>query len=60
VQAQKPTDFIELVRTMPGGSESVILRRDGKKWVDKLWQQIVVQHQAMAAAHAAPTQGAQA
>ena len=56
IQNQKPGNFLELVRTMPGGAESVILRRDGKKWVDKLWQQLAAQHQARAAAQ----QGAQA
>jgi len=56
IQSQRPENFFELVRTMPGGADSVILRRDGKKWVDKLWQQIGVQHQSRAAAQ----QGAQA
>ncbi len=48
VTMYKPENFIELVRAMPGGAESVILRRDGKKWVEKLWQQIAAQHQARA------------
>jgi hypothetical protein len=55
VQAHKPDDFIGVIRGMPNGAESVILRRDGKRWVDKLWEQIVVQHQARA-----QQQGAQA
>jgi len=57
IQNQKPENFFELVRTMPGGGDSVILRRDGKKWVDKLWQQLTEQHQARAAG---AQQGAQA
>jgi hypothetical protein len=55
VTMYKPENFIELVRAMPGGAESVILRRDGKKWVEKLWQQIVAQHQAIAAPQPSPS-----
>jgi hypothetical protein len=36
----------------------VILRRDGKRWVEKLWQQMAAQHQALAAQP--QQQGAQA
>jgi len=49
VQMHKPEDLLSVVRGMPGGAESVILRRDGKRWVEKLWQQIASQHQARAA-----------
>jgi hypothetical protein len=56
VQAHKPEDFVEIVKKMPAGMESVISRRDGKRWVEKLWQAVVQRHQSAAQAQ----QGAQA
>jgi hypothetical protein len=49
VGAHRPEEFIEIVKKMPGGLESVITRRDGKRWVEKLWQGILAQHQSLAA-----------
>jgi hypothetical protein len=48
VQAHKPEDFVEIVKKMPAGMESVISRRDGKRWVEKLWQAIAQRHQGAA------------
>lgn len=48
VRVHKPEDFGEIVKKMPQGAESVILRRDGKKWIEKLWQEIVGKHQTAA------------
>jgi hypothetical protein len=48
VQAHKPEELGEIVKAMPGGGASVILRRDGRRWVEQLWQQIIAQHQARA------------
>ena len=58
VRQHKAEELIEVVKSMPDGAGSVILRRDGKRWVEKLWQQMAAQHQALAAQP--QQQGAQA
>jgi hypothetical protein len=45
VQAHKPEEFIEVVKRMPNGIESNITRRDGKRWVEKMWQETAARHQ---------------
>jgi hypothetical protein len=50
VSLHKPEDLIEVVRGMPDGADSPILRRDGTRWVEELWQQIVVQASAQVSA----------
>lgn len=39
-----PQDLFHVVEAM-GGAESPVLRRDGKKWVESLWQALKEQHQ---------------
>ena len=53
VQAHKPEEFIEVVKRMPNGIESNITRRDGKRWIEKMWQETAARHQP-------PQQGATA
>jgi len=38
-----PQDLFHVVEAM-GGAESPVLRRDGKKWVESLWQALQEQH----------------
>ena len=52
----KADDFVTRIAAMPGGAESAITRRDGKKWVDKLWAAIPVAYEAGQKAAAAAQQ----
>lgn len=37
IQNYEPNDLYELVQKLPGGAGSPILRRDGKRWVELMW-----------------------
>ena len=50
VSQHKPEELFAFVKTMPNGTESVILRRDGKRWVEKMWQRVQALHQQRAQA----------
>jgi len=43
VSIYKPETLIEVVAAMPDSAQSPILRRDGRRWVEQLWQQLAAQ-----------------
>lgn len=53
VQSYKAEDLMKLVESLPNGASSSILRRDGKRWVEKLWAAIPVEYAKMVSAAAA-------
>jgi hypothetical protein len=53
VTLYKAEDLMKLVESLPNGPSSNILRRDGKRWVEKLWAAIPIEYAKMASAAAA-------
>lgn len=49
VQAHRPAQFVDIVKKMPNGMESIITRRDGRRWIEQMWQEIARRHQQPAA-----------
>ena len=58
VQAHQPEQFIEIIKKMPNGASSVILRRDGRRWIEKLWDDIVQKHRTLAPPQQQPQEAA--
>lgn len=53
VSVYKPEDLFAEVESMPDGALSPILRRDGRRWVEKLWEELQAKGAPPAAAQAA-------